>query len=518
MVYTKSDKRPLDTLKEKTPRVSLVGAGIVIIALVVFVTVPIKWGSPSTPILTPTDIITPIISVVSATFIALFTYHYQSISQNKRDEILNKVNEVANNQESILLSSVRGQLIGISDKIGRICEDLSECLPDVRDYINIQSPQKDSDPTSDQKNSGASPIIQAPPDQDAPTSAVKRIQDKAKTIKDKVEKIKDESAGIRSFIGELYQEILTVKYYIWKAFPGENDDTNANIKIEDIQNKQQIIDNIKNALHEAYTLKYHIDYFLFDELEPKNFKNVSFSTVLKSGHCNIIIGSERERGKFKSLSIKDPAKEDQEIAKELQEMMPSKHIPWFGGRTNDVRLETDTSIKIDEKLLKNHLLLIGGPRTNYLTRKISKSLPLQYIQIEDYHNRGNLSDNIYSRINEKVFCGSNFASVQVIRNPFAYNKFIVIAFGSNSEGTKIAVKVLIEEIKGNVSEQQLETNIPYNDPADPNKNVGISYPAKVIRILDQKEYERNEHNDPSSYIKIKDEKNVSNAYYCQLIK
>jgi hypothetical protein len=115
-------------------------------------------------------------------------------------------------------------------------------------------------------------------------------------------------------------------------------------------------------------------------------------------------------------------------------------------------------------------------RINRFTREMSRHFPLEYIQIENKNsnNPTSNSDTIYSRISGQVYSGSNYAIVEGIRNPLADdNKFIIVAFGSDNEGTKTAIRFLIDMIKDDiVPDNKLKNSI--ND----------SYPARVLEKQD----------------------------------
>jgi hypothetical protein len=97
--------------------------------------------------------------------------------------------------------------------------------------------------------------------------------------------IDDKALQIREFVGELYLEIRTTNYYLKQA-------------LEDSQNNQLPIeewkDKYKRAIHESDIVRDHIEYFLFSPLDYREFENIQFSNVLKSG-CIIVVGSKREQ-------------------------------------------------------------------------------------------------------------------------------------------------------------------------------------------------------------------------------
>jgi S-layer like family, C-terminal region len=131
-------------------------------------------------------------------------------------------------------------------------------------------------------------------------------------------------------------------------------------------------------------------------------------------------------------------------------------------KRNITQAEILTDKVIDQKKLhENNIILIGGTRVNTLTRDLSSRFAIQYVQIGD-------SDNFFSRISGQIYSGSEYAVLQAIKNPFAANKVVVIAFGSDVEGTKRAISILNDIIIGKIKEEELKNKII------------PSYPAKII--------------------------------------
>jgi hypothetical protein len=393
------------------------------------------------------DIVIPNASILSSAFITVITSYSQSKAQRKRDEIQYEIKKIANDQERLLLSTVKGPLIGIRDKVVHLVDKVNTFLANVENSPHYGADEYDRLQKTKEVNH--------------------------ENFKEILGQISSEADKNRNFIGDIYDQMQTVINYLGKTcYTNEKEMRNNNAKEVD---KQKILnswkDICKSAIHESEALIDHIDYFLFNELDPEDFKAVQFSTAL-SQNCIIVVGSKRERNRSNGVALSKRAEEDYGYAESLSNDIYEKH-------KLKVEIITDTDIEIEKRLLKgqnidqkvriNHIILIGGPRINRITRYFSRSFPLQYVQIKDF-DTGNILDNIYSRITEKLYTGENYALVPAFKNPFADNKFIVVAFGSNKDGTKIAVKVLSDIVKGtkNDSNQELKNIINSN------------YPAKVV--------------------------------------
>jgi S-layer like family, C-terminal region len=264
-------------------------------------------------------------------------------------------------------------------------------------------------------------------DQDTLNLFLQFKEEKKKEFDERYEKIDKKALQIHEFVGELYLEIRTANYYLKQA-------------LEDSQNNQLLIEEWKDkynrAIHESDIVRDHIDYFLFSPLDYREFENIQFSNVLKSD-CIVVVGSKREQ--------------KEEVAEDLKKNI-IKYCEKVKGKVQ-FDIEKDTQIKLNEELLRKNLILIGGPRVNSLTRHISNKLPLQYVQTEDQEII--FSDNIYSRINDKIYSGHMYAVIQAINNPFAANKnkLIVIVYGSDEESTKIVVEALTDILTDNIKEE-----------------------------------------------------------------
>jgi len=98
----------------------------------------------------------------------------------------------------------------------------------------------------------------------------------------------------------------------------------------------------------------------------------------------------------------------------------------------------DTQIKAEER--KKNLILAGGPKVNTLVAEINGALPIRY-----FHD----FSEIYSTVSTKSYSG-NIGVVELISNPDAEGKEILMVGGLNQHGTRAAVLALMEnKVKGN---------------------------------------------------------------------
>jgi hypothetical protein len=447
-------------MSENIPRIIIVGTT----ALIIITSLLILVVSSDPLEKRIKDLFTSIAALASAAFISVFSYHYQNKSQYNRDQITNEINTnrdqmtreintITKEQDRRSRSFLNGPLILISSDISK----LSKILENDDDVKKIRNPSHIQD------NNGQQEILQ-------------RFQNKNRQIfKEGIKNIREKSLYIRTFIGDIYEDISVSAEYF-----------------EDTINNQQRdikswINTYKSTIHEADIARDHIDYFLFTQFEPKDFQNVEFSTVLgQESKCIIVVGSKREYDEPTETGHLQPAKDDYELAKQINKKMKEKH-----GIEFTIKVDKEVS-KCPELLKNNHLILLGGTRINKLARDIIGSFPLQYVRSEN-------SDNIYSRISQNIFGGHGYGILQAIKSPFANDKIIVSAFGPELEGTEVTVKILYGKIDSSISEEKMKNKYDKN------------YHAKVIKIVTKEELEKNKND--ASYIKIVCEGDESKTSY-----
>ena len=104
----------------------------------------------------------------------------------------------------------------------------------------------------------------------------------------------------------------------------------------------------------------------------------------------------------------------------------------------------DTQMKEEEK--KRNLILAGGPKVNMITAEINDALPLRFDR-ETFE--------IYSKFSKKSYSG-NIGVIELLMNPFAPSKRILLIGGLNHQGTRAAIFTIIKKMK------QVEEGNKYN--------------------------------------------------------
>jgi REP element-mobilizing transposase RayT len=403
-----------------------------------------------------------IASVAAAGFIGSFTYYHQSRGEKKRNEMLYQINKISKNQERSNLALARGPLIRIGKDFEGLSRRLDEYLREVKE--NTQKERYNLNLLKECKN-------KLEPDFD-----------------DKLLKIYKRAQENHIFIGEIYYEILNAINDFGRVVNSIKDSYND----VELQNSQKIIkdweDKCDKAIHEIKLLRDHIDYFFFLPLDPSEFKNVAFSNITQSNpifkpSIIIIIGSKGG----------EDAKADREQAEDLKKEITAK----FPRLKNQIKIKNDREVKVDEELLKNNLIIIGGSRINSITNELSSRFPMQYIQSTEPGNI--IQDNIYSRISGEIYSGSKYVVAQIMKNPYRDDKkkSVIVAFGPDRSGTEYAVKSIIGIIRGNISEEKFKNLIE------------TYYPAKVIRVVDDNKEDRLHKDDPL-YYRIESQKKDGN--------
>jgi S-layer protein (TIGR01564 family) len=80
------------------------------------------------------------------------------------------------------------------------------------------------------------------------------------------------------------------------------------------------------------------------------------------------------------------------------------------------------------------LILAGGPKVNTLVAEINDKLPIRY-------TRDNAE--VYSSVSKKTYSG-NIGVVELVANPFAKTKFVLVVSGLNQNGTRAAVLAVVK--------------------------------------------------------------------------
>jgi DNA-binding transcriptional ArsR family regulator len=164
-----------------------------------------------------------------------------------------------------------------------------------------------------------------------------------------------------------------------------------------------------------------------DDIEALN-KWINFlNPLLKDGKFNakIIVGSPDIHGEYKARARCAGYAVD--LALFLGSLLPIfKELV--------VKLDTE----VNEKDLKENLILIGGPKVNMVTLKINKFLPIFFDLSE--------GSAIVSKISGKIFRGEEEGSIQLIQNPFNLNSKVLVLAGNTHIGTKASIVGFIKHL------------------------------------------------------------------------
>ncbi|MFH0832931.1 MAG: S-layer protein [Candidatus Aenigmatarchaeota archaeon] len=111
----------------------------------------------------------------------------------------------------------------------------------------------------------------------------------------------------------------------------------------------------------------------------------------------------------------------------------------------------DTDMHEDD--LKNNLILIGGPVTNKITRKINERLPVRF---DD-------KKNIISTLSKRKYITDESGIIVKIKNPYDESKKILVIAGKRYSGTKAAILALLKNLdeigKGNKHNKKIDAKV-----------------------------------------------------------
>jgi DNA-binding transcriptional ArsR family regulator len=161
----------------------------------------------------------------------------------------------------------------------------------------------------------------------------------------------------------------------------------------------------------------------FDSSSPHQKK--SLEPFIKNGKIDftIIIGSPDPHGPWKERALDSPAAID--LALFLGSFAKEKISPNY-----------KLDIEIREKDLKNNLILIGGPVVNMVTKRLNKSMPVNF----DFKGR-----DIMSGISKNVYKDDQFGIINLIENPWNRSKKILVFAGKRFPGTRAAILAFMSD-------------------------------------------------------------------------
>jgi DNA-binding transcriptional ArsR family regulator len=137
----------------------------------------------------------------------------------------------------------------------------------------------------------------------------------------------------------------------------------------------------------------------------------------------IVVGSPDPHGPWKERALDSPTAIDLAlfIGTFISEMVAPNYKLDIEMRENDLR---------------KNLILVGGPLVNMITRKINKSLPVNF----DLANK-----NIVSRISNNVYRDDQFGSINLVENPWNRAKKILVFAGKRFPGTRAAILAFMND-------------------------------------------------------------------------
>lgn len=149
---------------------------------------------------------------------------------------------------------------------------------------------------------------------------------------------------------------------------------------------------------------------------------------IENGRFNsiVVVGSPDPHGKFKMPSSDGYCAIDLGIF--LGKYARTSKLPYY---------KLDTQIQSQD--LKKNIILIGGPKTNILTYKTNKQLPIYF----DY-SKETLDWNIVSSLSKAIYRDTKIGIIEKIKSPFDKDKEILLFAGKGFKGSLAAVIAFIK--------------------------------------------------------------------------
>jgi DNA-binding transcriptional ArsR family regulator len=152
---------------------------------------------------------------------------------------------------------------------------------------------------------------------------------------------------------------------------------------------------------------------------------------IEDGKLNsiIVVGSPDPHGKYKVPASDGYCAID--LGMFLGQFISDSKIPYY---------KLDTQIQNED--LKKNLIIVGGPKTNIITDKINKQLPIYFDYSEEF-----LEWNIVSTLSKTVYRETQAGFIVRVPNPFVNGKEILVFSGKGFKGTRAAVLAFIKHLK-----------------------------------------------------------------------
>lgn len=156
----------------------------------------------------------------------------------------------------------------------------------------------------------------------------------------------------------------------------------------------------------------------------------------------IIVGEPHPHGKFEGRARDSPHLIDLAL-----------FLGMYIADINKINYKTD--IEIEEKDLKNNLILVGNPKINTVVDKVNSKLPIYFDEENDW--------TIVSKLSRKAYGYDYDAVIERIKNPFNKEKEILVLAGKRSIALRSAViaftRHLDEVMSGNINNNKITAKI-----------------------------------------------------------
>ncbi len=202
-------------------------------------------------------------------------------------------------------------------------------------------------------------------------------------------------------------------------------------------------------------LSYYINKKLKDFIEVKKVEN---KVVYKAYKAYVVLINEKEDFTMETYAKKDlePFVKDKTLNSLIVVGAPFPHGPFSASArdihyvgflmsylgkffdkskyTEYIKLDTDV---IKENLLKENLIVLGGPVTNMVTYKLNTVMKIRFLQEYNW--------DLYSEFTDRRYSDEYTGLVANIKNPWDQDKRIIVLAGKRAIGTKLAIKYFIQE-------------------------------------------------------------------------
>lgn len=103
------------------------------------------------------------------------------------------------------------------------------------------------------------------------------------------------------------------------------------------------------------------------------------------------------------------------------------------------RLHVKLDTEVREEDLRGHVILLGGPVVNTVTRRINHRLPIRF---DEKHHHA-----IHSTLSGKLYHGEEIGIIVKTKNPLNSKKSILVIAGKRHSGTRAAILALLTKLQ-----------------------------------------------------------------------